>query len=116
MVEGNKTVLAVRVIANGATTSASEEVISDAVFGTGGDLVNLSSQYSACSHGKLNFIKASDRSASNGDQISNGVVTVTVSSKPSGGDQNMVTAINSKLESVFGTAARNLADHGEYCL
>lgn len=53
--EGNKSVLVVRVVANNVAYGFSEAVASDKWFGTSGDPVNLASQYSDCSHGKLNF-------------------------------------------------------------
>lgn len=53
----NKKVLVVRVNAGpaDATTTASAAGLSDSVFGTSGDPVNLASQYEACSYGKLTF-------------------------------------------------------------
>lgn len=56
-VEGEKTVLVVRVQASNKVTSSSEAHLRDSVFGNGKDYVNLSSQYSDCSANKLNFIK-----------------------------------------------------------
>ena len=56
--ETDKTVLVVRVIASDDSTTASEEELSDSVFGTYGDEVNLKSQYEACSHGKMKIFPA----------------------------------------------------------
>ncbi|KAL7464255.1 hypothetical protein ACHAXS_004611 [Conticribra weissflogii] len=55
--EGTKTVLAVRVNALNDSTTPSKTFVSNSVFGNGVDSVNLASQYSACSHNKLNFDK-----------------------------------------------------------
>jgi hypothetical protein len=50
-----KTVLVLRAVANDTTTSASESELSDDIFGTSGDALNLKSQYASCSDGKLQF-------------------------------------------------------------
>lgn len=52
-VTGTKPVLAVRVTGADASTTASMAEISDSIFGTAGDPVNLKSQYAACSFNKL---------------------------------------------------------------
>lgn len=51
----NKKVLVVRVKTSVDRTTATPSQLSDSVFGTSGDPVNLSSQYAACTHGKLTF-------------------------------------------------------------
>jgi hypothetical protein len=57
IVEGDKPVLVVRVTdSEGRVYPDSATVVSDKVFGTDGDLVNLKSQMSACSFGKLNIV------------------------------------------------------------
>ena len=52
---GIKTVLVVRVVANDSSTTASADQLSDSVFGTNGDLVNLKTQYVTinCSFSRL---------------------------------------------------------------
>ncbi|CAJ1957538.1 unnamed protein product [Cylindrotheca closterium] len=50
---GNKNVLVVRVVTNDAQPTASIAEISDAVFGTDGDPVNLKSQYEGCSNDQI---------------------------------------------------------------
>jgi hypothetical protein len=57
-VTGIKPVLAVRVIGADNSTTASMVEISDSIFGTAGDPVNLKSQYAACSFNKLNVTPA----------------------------------------------------------
>jgi len=69
---GNKEILALRIIASDASTTLSEADISDALFGTYGDPVNLKSQYGACSYGKLTC------NAADTGNIVNGVHTVTI--------------------------------------
>lgn len=50
---GTKTVLAVRVKTKDAEPTARMPEISDNIFGTSGDIVNLRSQIAGCSHGKM---------------------------------------------------------------
>ena len=59
--ESEKTVLVVRVIATDDATTATEAQLSDSVFGTDGDPVNLKSQYEACSHDKMKILPAPSR-------------------------------------------------------
>ena len=63
---GTKTVLVVRVVANDSSTTASADQLSDSVFGTNGDLVNLKTQYAACSHNQLLFQPATGTGIANG--------------------------------------------------
>ena len=108
--------LAVRVIAANAEYGFPEADLSNYVFGTNGDTVNLKSQYAACSHGQLNFNPAADRGGG-GPSISNGVVTITVTTRTRQGDNRMRNAITDKLNQVFGVNSPDaLADHVMYCL
>jgi len=115
--EGTRTVLVVRVIASDNTTTASQAALSDSVFGTNGDAVNLKSQYSACSYGKLNFVAAPNRNGSPYN-IANGATTVTTLSTSTGeGDVEMRNDITAALKSQFSVnAATDLADYVMYCL
>lgn len=116
VVEGDKSVLVVRVVATNASTSASEGDLSNSVFGNGVDPLNLSSQYSACSHDKLTLNKAADRTGTS-TNISNGVVTITVGYSTSYGDTVMNNAVISELMTQFGVTNPNqLADHVMFCL
>lgn len=128
---GTKTVLAVRVIHDGASdTSAlsalapsysmgslANDVFGPAIGGT--DPVNLHSQYLACSHGKLDFqpttsLNSNDAKVTN---INDGVVEVTVSTICSAFcDGNMVNDVNVAINTAFGSPAFNLADYVMYCL
>jgi len=119
--QGNKSVLAVRVVAFGGSTTASEETLSDEVFGTSGDLANLVSQYKACSYDKLIFAPVDDQNMQSpaGDatsNIRNGVMTVQVDTDVSDGDSVMKNAITSKITEVFGKAPNQIADYTMYCL
>jgi hypothetical protein len=50
-----KKVLAVRLIAPDASTTANVADISDSIFGTTGDSINLKERYDTCSYGQLTF-------------------------------------------------------------
>jgi hypothetical protein len=73
---GTKSVLVIRAIAADQSTTASESTLSDDIFGTFGDPVNLRSQYSQCSDGKLQFQPLTTNSLVGSD----GVYTVTLPS------------------------------------
>lgn len=117
---GTYTVLVVRVIAPDGETTDSLDRLSDSVFGNGNDPVTLASQYSACSYGQLNFVKADDKSSTNSSiasNITNGVVEVMVSSATSAGDETMREEIKSLLKTAFDVSnAGSLADHVMFCL
>ena len=111
VVTGDKSVLVVRVIASDDTTTASVSQLSDGVFGTAGDPVNLKSQFYECSREQLNIIPAV-RSG-----ITNGVTTVTVNVSTSQGDAVMRNEITSALNTQFGvTSPTQIANHVMYCL
>jgi len=120
VVEGNRSVLVVRVEAANASTGFTTLELSDSVFGTYGDAVNLKSQYLACSHNKLNFVPANSRakvSGASGSNILDGAVTVQVSTTTGEGDSVMRNAITTALNAQFGvTSPSQLANHVMYCL
>jgi hypothetical protein len=111
---GTKTVVAVRVIANGAAYNRADEAgLSDDVFGTNGDAFNLKTGYEGCSHGQLII------NPGGGDKgINDGVVTITVSTAAtSGNDVNMRNDITAAINAQFGvTNPTQIADHWMYCL
>lgn len=103
---------------------SSEEQLSDEVFGTAGDEVNLKSQFAACSYDQLTIEPTLDRELMNdpNDQttgIVDGVMSVEVDVEVSrdgwfGVMENSVTA---KINEVFDVGSPNdLADHVMYCL
>jgi hypothetical protein len=120
-VEGDVSVLVVRVIASDGATSSSQSALSDSVFGNnadgnGADAVNLKSQYEDCSHNKLRFQEAPDRTGTS-ISIANGSTTVTVSTATTEGDGVMRNAITSELNTQFGVSSpTQLAKHVMYCL
>jgi len=108
---GSRTVLVVRVIAADKNTTASETQLSDSVFGTSGDSLNLKSWYNQCSYNQLNFIPAE------GNGINHGVTTVTVDASSTDGDSVMNNEINTALKTKFGVNnPREIANHVMYCL
>jgi hypothetical protein len=114
---GDKTVLVVRVIAADESTSLSEAELRDSVFGSeNGDTVNLKSQYAACSHNKLNFIELQNKEGNTTD-ITNGVVTITVSESTDIGGVAMRNAVTTELNKQFGVDhPSQLANFVMYCL
>jgi len=123
VVTGDKTVLAVKIIASDGTYGFTPEHLECKVFGTNpantcGDSYNLKSGYGACSFGKLNIIKAANKSSGNSfvSDVSNGVVTVTLpTTSTTAGDGTMRNAVTSALNDAFGSAT-SLANHLMYCL
>ncbi|KAL7465203.1 hypothetical protein ACHAXS_005531, partial [Conticribra weissflogii] len=116
--EGTRTVLAVRVVASDGSTAPDETTLSDSLFGNhGGDAVGLASQYEACSHGRLAFVPAPDRTGAGGSSIADGVVTLNLPSvSVASGDAALRNAITVELYRVFGEYPGDLADHVLYCL
>lgn len=109
-----KSVLVVRVIAPDAQTSLNMSQLSDSVFGTSGDPVNLASQFSACSYGQLNFVAAQP---ANSEPIIDGVIEVTIDQVISGTDNSVVrNAVTSALNSKLGYQAASRFDHVMYAL
>ena len=94
---GNKSVLALRVAASGGSEKCTRSVnrISDDIFGTSNDPVNMKSQFSACSYDKLSFQPAS------GNNISNGVGEVTVGTKAT--SNNIENAVLNSGNNKYGS-------------
>lgn len=64
---GTKSLLVIRIDALDSSTSASEAVLSDKIFGSvNGDQNNLKSQYAKCSYNQLVFVKATSNLVNNG--------------------------------------------------
>ena len=72
---GRKEILVIRVQAPDSEPTATEAYVSDKVFGTSGDKVNLKTQYAACSMNQLLMNPANKTTTSN-VLIENGVVSV----------------------------------------
>jgi len=96
-----RTVLAIRVVANDSATTASEATISDEVFGTSGDDVNLRTQMARCSLNQVDFAPAS------GPWGDDGVVTVNLNMNVTGvSDGTVRNAVESALDAEYGSEWR----------
>ena len=123
---GTESILVVRVIASNANTTLSEQELSDNIFGTGNDAVNLKSQYAACSHDQLLIEPTPDQSYyttietetdHQQHNIINGVTTVHVNVNTSEGDTIMRNAITRALNYNFSVNSPTLlANRVMYCL
>jgi hypothetical protein len=98
---GQRTVLVVRVNAADASTEVDATTLYNEVF-TG---VGLTTQYDACSHGKLKFVPYQKNGY-------NGVTTVTISEKVAGVDNSVIrNAVVTKLGNV-----KDDVDHVMVCI
>lgn len=101
IVEGKKPILAVKVFdVNGLARSENPAAISDDIFGTGTDPVNLKSQMAACSFGKLNITAGLESPDPN--EVAPGVIEVSIGISLTDNDRytirNAVTAaVQTKL-------------------
>ena len=125
--KGTRSVLAVRVLLNDVSYNfASQNGLSNDIFGNGIDSVNLKSQYAACSYNQLKFDKASNRNMTFNPKdgctdIRNGVVDIKVNRNlfdipREKRSQRIRNAVTRKINSVFGVSSPNrLANHVMYC-
>ena len=116
-ITGTRNVLVVRVDANDASTSSSEEDLARGIFGVedsngNKDDWNLSSAFNDCSYGQLKMEPTQHLRARNG------VYTVSIDQNIRGARNNEVrNVILNKLRSDFGSATLNrLFDHVMLCL
>lgn len=114
LVDVVKKVLVLRIEAADKATTASESELSDDIFGTDGDLLNLKSQFNACSYGQLQF----EPLTSNGIVGTDGVYTVSLPTTiVTGGDDNAIAwAAVDKAEADLGDLLTNFADHVVVCM
>jgi hypothetical protein len=111
----SRTVIAVRIIASDAATTSSATEISDNIFGTDGDRVNLKTRFADCSYGEITIEPFIGISAS-GVEISNGVVEVNVPNKATDNDRGTIrNAALSALKSLVGEIYFQF-DHIMLCL
>ena len=119
---GTKTVVGVRVETTcGDQTTASAAELAQYIFD---DAVNLATQYKACSHDKLNIIKAPNRVSTlnswlGATNIDNGIVTAKINQCVTAANNlgAMSSTITSALENAFSPLdLDDIADHFLYCL
>lgn len=109
-------VLAVRVIDKlDEETDVSTDELSDSIFGTYGDDVNLKSQISACSYDSVTIVPAVSKKGKN--NIKNGVITVSINSIVSGSDVKTIQSdvSNALSEELGGCELPCSYDHIMYC-
>ena len=112
--QGTKSVLIVRVQSSDSRPTNTLGQMSYSVFGNH-DL-SFANQYRACSHNKLNFVRAPNRQGTNA-RIKNGNAYIFLSDvSTSNGDSAMRNAVTRELERKFGVSHPTvLADHVMYC-
>lgn len=100
-----RTVLAIHVTANDFSFTDTPEVLSDSVFGTDGDPVNLTSQYDVCSYSQMKLIPAT------GQHITNGVVEITIDMDVDGRTRGAVSnAVIAATNELIGSL-NDITDH-----
>lgn len=114
-VTGIKDTLVLRVGAPDADTTASLSELSDSVFGTSGDPVNLRSQYKACSSNQLDFAPVNGMSSS-GVQVSNGAYQVSISQTVTGVDNGIVRDAVTAAGNVALGNMQSQYDHVMQCI
>ena len=108
-----KKVLVIRFVASDAQTTATETELADDIFGASGDVVNLQSQYNACSYGQLQFNALTSNTAVGTD----GVYTVNLPDTVIAGaaDSTIRNAARDEATAQLGTLT-DIADHVIICL
>jgi hypothetical protein len=111
---GTKTVLVLRAVASDSSTTASESELSDDIFGTSGDVVNLKSQYALCSDGKLQFQPLTTNNLVGED----GVYTVNLPLITVAGAtrESIRNAMINQAATDLGASLNTLVDHVMACI
>jgi hypothetical protein len=86
--DGTHSVVVVRVLASNTEVQHSAAVLSDKVFGTSGDAINLCERYRSCSYGKLQLEPTNHTSATDG------VVEITVDTEITPGQTTSEEVVN----------------------
>jgi hypothetical protein len=109
-----RTVLVLRAVASDTSTTASEEQLSDDIFGTSGDALNLKSQYASCSDGKVQF----EPLTTNNKVGMDGVYTVNLPSTVVTGAtrETIRDAMINQAASDLGARLETLVDHVMVCI
>lgn len=111
---GRRTVIVIRIVAIDSATSASEAQLSDDIFGTNGDGLNLRSGYNKCSYGQLQFepLSTNDQIGADGVYTVNLPRTAVVGS--SRGEVNDAALAQATAD--LGKSPNLLADHVMLCI
>jgi hypothetical protein len=111
-----KKVLVLRIVASDIETNATEAELSNKIFGTSGDVLNLKSQYNRCSNGQIQFEPLTTNNIVGPD----GVYTVNLPSAivTNASDVAIRDAAVDKAtrDLAGGTALKNVADHVMICI
>ena len=109
-----KKVLVLRIVAKDSTTTATEAELADDLFGAAGDVVNLQSQFKACSYDQLQF----NALASNTEVGTDGIYTVSLPNTTVVGqdDTSILVAAVNEAKAQLGDNLENIADHVMVCL
>lgn len=101
--------LIIRVQAADTATSSSEEVLSDKIFGSDGDPVNLKSQFAKCSYDQLVWDKVTNNGVVGGDSV----YTVTIPNTVAGSENGVIreAAINKAAQDLGGVGGTNPFSH-----
>lgn len=99
-----------------ASSTKTQQQLSDSVFGTDGDQITLKSQIEDCSHGRLSITEAYPRNNGN-YAIVDGATTVNLDVSITGNENiPLVNLIYETLKSNFGVSTPNkLANHVMMC-
>jgi hypothetical protein len=110
---GTKRVLVLRAIASDKTTTATEAELSDDIFGTSGDVINLKTQYRSCSDNQLIFEPLTTNSLVGSDGVYTVNIPTTVVTNAADGD--IVDAMVAKATADLGTLT-SLVDYVMVCV
>ncbi|KAI2496201.1 Gametolysin peptidase M11 [Fragilaria crotonensis] len=111
---GRRTVIVIRIVAIDSATTASEAQLSDDIFGTSGDGLNLKSGYNFCSYGQLQFEPLSTNERVGAD----GVYTVYLRNTYVVGSSSgkVYDAALAQVTADLGKSPNLLADHVMFCI
>jgi hypothetical protein len=115
LVSETRQVLAVRVIANDRSTTSSLSTMSDKIFGTNADTINLVERYNSCSYGQL-VMEPYQGTTDKGFNIVDGVVEVVIDMDVDGVDNGIVReAAQAAATDILGDLSSQF-DHVMFCL
>jgi hypothetical protein len=119
LLSGDRTVLAIRVTANDKKTSFSQKRLSNKIFGSRGDAINLSERFDTCSYGQVTMSPYSGttfKGTTIPDTARVGVVTIDINKNVGGSkDGDIRDAVLDAAEAQLGNLERQF-DHVMLCL
>jgi hypothetical protein len=115
LVSETRQVLAVRVIANDRSTTSSLSEMSDKIFGTNADTINLVERYDSCSYGQL-VMEPYRGTTEKGFNVEDGVVEVVIDMNVNGvNDGGVRDAARAAATDILGDLSSQF-DHVMFCL